>query len=75
MTTGKGRGAEGTALAHLVNLVQLIVGRVDRAGERMWRVISYQDTASRRLVWASWGNVLILAGWIVASWWQATMCS
>ncbi len=48
---------DNAALAHLVNLVQLVVGKVEHAADKILPGVDYQDVITRRLVFLWWASL------------------
>lgn len=72
------RSPDRSPAAYLVNLVQMIVDRMDSAAARVLLgvqlqgdTVRRQDTITRRLVVLMVGHALILAGWALVSWWRS----
>lgn len=62
------RGGLHPGLAHMVNLVQALIGRLDFASDRNLAAVAWQDQVSRRMTVLWWGYLVLFVAQGVADW-------
>lgn len=55
-------------LAHMVNLVQTLIGRLDFASERNLAAVSWQDQVSKRMTVLWWAYAVLFIAQALGDW-------